>query len=284
MPDFLTEAVPDADAIAHIATQPAVTREVYDSLLPEIRARAITITGVENADAIAAVRDRIADLPDAAEWDDIKGDLVDALDPWLGDGAEARAELLLRTSGFQAYAVTNVRDLDANSDLFPFWQYDTADDANVRDTHAALHGLTLPKDSPFWKTHTPPWEFGCRCDVVGISAEEAAEIRAAEADAPPENRKLPQGEALRLIEEENRLVGKNGGTVDITPPSHPDRDGTEGYAFEPRSSLAPPPDWLAGRYPADLMDTFAAWAREMTVKGLAVDLWEWLGGDQILDS
>ncbi len=54
-------------------------------------------------------------------------------------------------------------DIQATKKELPLLQYDTAGDARVRASHAALNGITLPVDDPFWDTHSPPWEFGCRC-------------------------------------------------------------------------------------------------------------------------
>ena len=35
--------------------------------------------------------------------------------------------------------------------------------------HAALHGLVFKWDDPFWDSHTPPWDYGCRCYVVPLT-------------------------------------------------------------------------------------------------------------------
>ena len=47
-------------------------------------------------------------------------------------------------------------------------QYRTANDNRVRDTHAELHNVTLPVDSPFWDKYFPPNGWGCRCTVVQV--------------------------------------------------------------------------------------------------------------------
>ncbi|WP_154652501.1 phage minor head protein [Flavobacterium rivuli] len=47
-------------------------------------------------------------------------------------------------------------------------QYRTAADERVRDTHAALHDITLPIDDPFWLSYYPPNGWGCRCDAVQV--------------------------------------------------------------------------------------------------------------------
>lgn len=47
-------------------------------------------------------------------------------------------------------------------------QYRTANDDRVRDSHAALHNVTLPVGSPFWDEYFPPNGWGCRCTVVQV--------------------------------------------------------------------------------------------------------------------
>lgn len=47
-------------------------------------------------------------------------------------------------------------------------QYRTASDGKVRPEHAALHGVTLPIDDPFWEQFTPPNGWNCRCSVVQV--------------------------------------------------------------------------------------------------------------------
>lgn len=47
-------------------------------------------------------------------------------------------------------------------------QYRTASDGKVRPEHAALHGITLPIDDPFWEQFTPPNGWNCRCSVVQV--------------------------------------------------------------------------------------------------------------------
>jgi SPP1 gp7 family putative phage head morphogenesis protein len=44
--------------------------------------------------------------------------------------------------------------------------YQTQNDPNVREEHAALDGLVYPIDDPFWNTYMPLNGWNCRCFVV----------------------------------------------------------------------------------------------------------------------
>ena len=44
-----------------------------------------------------------------------------------------------------------------------------------RGSHDALDGKIFDKNDPFLKTHTPPWEFNCRCWLEEITAKEAGD-------------------------------------------------------------------------------------------------------------
>ncbi|KAA6342200.1 hypothetical protein EZS27_010054 [termite gut metagenome] len=47
-------------------------------------------------------------------------------------------------------------------------QYRTAGDDKVRPEHAALNGITLPKNDPFWNEYLPPNGWECRCTTVQV--------------------------------------------------------------------------------------------------------------------
>lgn len=232
MPDINFDPIPFTEAAEMIRNKPAVLREVFARLIPEIKARAFTIAGVASADVLQEVRNRIADLPEGADWNKVKKDVLAKISPWLvtaedsderakqeGD-ARRRAELLLRTHAFQAYQAAHWQALTETKAAFPFWRYVTAGDANVRQSHAALNGLVLPADSPFWRDHFPPWDWGCRCDVVGLAPEDVEQIRAEDANRNPEDRLILDGARLKRLEENGQLYR---GPIRLIDPNDPER-------------------------------------------------------------
>ena len=45
----------------------------------------------------------------------------------------------------------------------------TAGDHRVRNTHRQWHEIFLPIDHWFWRSHFPPNDFNCRCQMVIVS-------------------------------------------------------------------------------------------------------------------
>jgi SPP1 gp7 family putative phage head morphogenesis protein len=266
---FFSDPVPHDEAADYIRAKTPMFAGQFNELLPELRARAFTIAGVECADTLQRCRDAIATLPAGGDWNKIKKELVNEICPWLVDpnadaetqarqtkAAKARATLLLRIHGGQAYGATNARVLDENQDIFPFRQYLSMDDSRVRASHAALHNKILPADSPWWHTHTPPWEFGCRCTVAGISAEEAGEIAAAESHKPPEQRDVLEGAQLHELVHNNRLVS---GPNEIYDTRTGYQKNGKGYEWDHRS-MQMPLEMIQARYDAPVWEAFQAWA------------------------
>jgi SPP1 gp7 family putative phage head morphogenesis protein len=271
---MLTTAVPFEEAAAFLQGKPAVSRAIFDELLPELRARAFVITGVDRMDAVQAARDAIAEIPRGADWAQTKKALTAQLAPWLGEGAELRTEMLMRWHGYQAYAVANKRNLDANTDLFPYRQYQTAQDGRVRDTHAALNGLVLPAESKFWDRHTPPWEYGCRCDVRGVTAEEADEIRAEDARKPEEKRRVLEGPTKEKLEQFGRLEKGINEIYDVRTPSERGESGVEWGSKD----LVIPIEALRERYDVDLWARWRDWAEATVIDGYG-SIWQWLNAE-----
>lgn len=76
----------------------------------------------------------------------------------------------LQTEYHQTVATANMagkwQDFQANKDLYPNLKYVTVGDSRVRAKHQQWDGLVLPIDHPFWDTHIPPNDWGCRCNVI----------------------------------------------------------------------------------------------------------------------
>lgn len=298
--EFLLEPVPHDEAVDFIRGKPALASRVFGELLPELRARAFTIAGIEQHDTLQKVRDMVADIPAGADWDKTKAQMVSEISPFFvgtiagydSDGqpirrteaealnyAQRRAELLLRLHGFQAYSASSYRAMDAQRDVFPFWKYQSMGDEKVRDTHAALDGKILPANSDFWKNHYPPWEWACRCQVVPMMDDEVDALRASQADRPLEERDVIEGAALARVEgPERQLVLGPSQIFDLR--TQREKGDPDGYEFHP-GDLRIPLSTLRARYDSAVWDKFEGWARAAGIPETGATVWTWLSGEKL---
>ena len=87
----------------------------------------------------------------------------------------ARLNLILKQNAAMAHAAgewKRMHDPDAMK-VFPYVRYHSRGDSRSRFSHSRLDGNIYHKNDPFLKTHTPPWEFNCRCWLEEITAKEA---------------------------------------------------------------------------------------------------------------
>lgn len=99
-------------------------------------------------------------------------------DPQTGEDVEAqlgsprRLKVIYDTNLRTAHAEGQWERIQANKGAFPFLEYDGANSENPRLQHSAWDGLVLPVDDPFWLSHCPVKEFGCKCRVIPRSARQ----------------------------------------------------------------------------------------------------------------
>ena len=191
------ETFPNEAAAAYIRGKAVADPTNFGNLPDQLKQRAFTVAGIEQMDALRRMRDAIAKLPEGASWDEAKKEIAAEISPFIDadddskrtTASRARAEFMLRTHGFQAYAVARHQQQMSVARDFPYWKYETVGDSRVRPGHAALDGKVLRADDPWWKTHYPPWDWGCRCIVIALDEEDAQEIGVTDsADMPTPQR------------------------------------------------------------------------------------------------
>lgn len=283
--EFFFEPVPHKEAIDFIKSKPAVSRDVFNHLLPALKARAFVIAGVEAANVVQSVRDTIATLPAGGDWKKIRKQIAEEIHPYVANpedpdntaAAMRRAELLIRTHGFQAYQATNVATMRRQADVLPYWQYLSMQDGRVRAAHRALEGKVLPADHPFWHDHTPPWGWGCRCQIVPLSPEDVADLNEREKDKAPEERSVLPPHVLAEIERTGHLVTGPSNVVDVRSDKAKGVPGA--FEWDPLS-MSLPMDQLKSRYDAPVWAAFEGWAKANQIPETGVSVWGWLNGEK----
>ena len=81
----------------------------------------------------------------------------------------------LETEYHQTIANANMaakwKSFEENIDLYPNVKLVSVQDGRVRPEHKVLDGTIRPYNDPFWNTHTPPLDWGCRCNIIQTDEE-----------------------------------------------------------------------------------------------------------------
>ncbi len=64
-----------------------------------------------------------------------------------------------------ANMASKLKDFEQNVELYPNLKLVSVNDSRVRPEHKVLDGTVRPFNDPFWQSHTPPLDWGCRCDL-----------------------------------------------------------------------------------------------------------------------
>lgn len=84
------------------------------------------------------------------------------------------AENIVRTHTQMAYNAARWQEYQSEEVDSILWGYTyvTVGDDRVREEHAKLDGITLPKDDPFWLKFWPPNGYSCRCQTIPLFQKE----------------------------------------------------------------------------------------------------------------
>ena len=127
----------------------------------------------------------------------------------------ARLNLILRQNASMAHSAgewQRMHDPDQMA-VFPYVRYHCRSDRRTRGSHSALDGNIYRKDDPFLKTHTPPWEFNCRCWLEEITAKEAGRDERHVQPPTPENDVRVDSESGFSFDPEHAFEIQNLGNI-----------------------------------------------------------------------
>ena len=163
----------------------------------EEHARGVAVAGVMKLDVLQAFADELQATINAGgdlrsfsqrmqvllEKKGFWGD-VEITDPRTGELRttkfdKRRLQLIFDVNARQAFAAGRWKRIEQGKERKPFVMYMTMNDERVRISHRPWHGLVLPVDHPFWRTHYPPNGWRCRCTAFAVSEKDIARYRAA---------------------------------------------------------------------------------------------------------
>lgn len=174
------------EARAAFARKIPLTSDAFDRLASEHRRRAFRIATVNNARLVQQARDMLAKaVEDGRPFAEFRRELLALFDSaGVPRPALYRLQLVFRQNVLHAYseARREVLDRPEITAAFPYRMYLTVGNGtpgvrNVRPEHAALHRKVFRWNDPFWVEFLPPWDYGCRCTFVALTAADVKRMR-----------------------------------------------------------------------------------------------------------
>ena len=144
--------------------------EEFYALEESARARAFTVSGVTELDALSEVWEAVERaVENGTTLEDFRKEIGELVD------TDTHLETVFRTNVQSAYSAgryiqNNRPEVKATH---PYSKFSAILDGHETDICHDLDGTVLPTDDPFWASHQPPLHFNCRSDVTAISEEEA---------------------------------------------------------------------------------------------------------------
>ncbi|MCI8503660.1 MAG: minor capsid protein [Hungatella sp.] len=145
----------------------------YKALDDESRALAFTVSGYTSLEILQTFLDTLTRAAEEGTTKEqfrkdmdsfLKDHGYDGLNPWKSD-------TIFRTNMQTAFNAGHYKSMTdpVTKKLRPYWQYRTAGDSDVRESHAAMEGKVFRADDPVWDIWYPPNGFRCRCGVVSLT-------------------------------------------------------------------------------------------------------------------
>lgn len=154
---------------------------------------AFTVAKATQMDLLKDIRGQVdRAIADGSSFTDFKRSLMptlkdrgwwgrrDVVDPLTGEtvtaqlGSTRRLQTIFDTNLATAYNEGQWERIQANKGLFPFLEYGHSASEHPRLKHQAFAGTVLPADDPWWQSHMPIKEYGCKCPVYQHSARTLA--------------------------------------------------------------------------------------------------------------
>lgn len=150
-----------------------MNEEEYRLLDDESRAKAFTVSGYTSLQMLQEFLDC---LTKAAEEGTTKEQFLKDMNSFLEEhGYEGmnpwKSDNIFRTNMQTAFNAGHYKSMtdETTKKMRPYWQYKTAGDGHVRETHQAMAERVFPADDPIWDVWYPPNGFRCRCMVVSLT-------------------------------------------------------------------------------------------------------------------
>jgi SPP1 gp7 family putative phage head morphogenesis protein len=159
-------------AIALLLERTQLTREEAVALLARYGQVALGAVGGVTESLAERIAQTLADA--IAKGASVKQGVTLLRDAFTAEGvvpgANYTLQAVFRTQTQLAYSAGRLSALaePAVQEILWGFKYVTVGDDRVRPAHAAMDGVTRPKDDPIWNVWQPPCGYNCRCATLEI--------------------------------------------------------------------------------------------------------------------
>lgn len=187
--------IPAAEAIEKFYDKGLTKSFAWQDVLADEHATSFTVAKMMDMDLLADVKASLESALETGttfrEWSDKMIPALQAkgwwgrkavVDPLTGQtvvaqlGSPSRLQTIFRTNMASAYAAGHWDMIEAQAEDAPFLLYDAIDDFRTRPAHKAWDGKVYPITDNFWKGHTPPCGWNCRCTVIQLDESDLEDL------------------------------------------------------------------------------------------------------------
>lgn len=174
-------------AAEFLGSKEAVPMEVYKELEKKSKDRAFSVSHYASAEVLNQfLRELVDAVEDGTTYDTFLENMntflerngYTAVNPW-------HASVIFETNVQTAYNAGHYETMQKAKKYRPYWQYKTAADGRVRETHAAMQDKVYAADDPIWNVWYPPNGYRCRCTVVSLTEEQVKRMGLEVSSKPP---------------------------------------------------------------------------------------------------
>ncbi len=193
MPDIRPFAVAPREAVEFLRQKMRVPTRAWTDLWQEMHSAAFMIAGAQEAALVGdfhqAVLKAIEEGRTLAQFRE-DFDRIVATHGWSYKGGRGwRSRVIFQTNLRMAYAAGRWEQIQRVKETRPYLRYVHVDpeltQENSREEHAAWHDMVLPVDDPWWETHFPPNDWGCRCTVQSLNERDLERYGLTVSSSPP---------------------------------------------------------------------------------------------------
>lgn len=220
MADPVVGSIPFDDAITFLRDKTKLPTRTWTDLWQGMHGRAFVVAGAVKPQLVADFHNAITKaIEEGSTLQQFRKDFdkIVAEHGWTYNGSRGwRSAVIYNTNLRMAHSAGRWAQIQRVKTRRPFLRYSAVLDSRTRPEHRDWHDTVLTVDDEFWRTHTPPNGWNCRCTIQSLSQRDLDRRNLDVSKRPP-------------IQPETRQINTPEGKQSITVPKGID----PGFAYNP---------------------------------------------------